>query len=105
MARHLTRTVSPKLNRFFRSEILDRWELDPDKTAVLNGDFDQLVEILCDQCHLTIPRAQAEVERFYDDFDRKTQQTLEIAVPPVAVFERSKGRLASSGLTESHPAA
>jgi len=104
MARHLTRTISPKLIRFFRSEVLDRWKLDPDKTAFLNGDSDQLIDALCEQCHLTIPRAQSEVEQFYDEFDRKTQQTPEVAGPPVSVFG-SKSRRANSDLTESHSAA
>ena len=74
MARHLIRTVSPNLIRFFRSEALDRWKLDADETAFLNGDLEQLVSFLCDHCHFTIPRAQSEVEEFYQEFDRKTLQ-------------------------------
>jgi hypothetical protein len=82
MARHLVRTVSPKLLRFFRSEALDRWTLDPDKAALLTGDRDQLLDILCEHCHFTIRRAQAEVEAFYDEFDRKTQTTIGITKIP-----------------------
>src|SRR5689334_23024263 len=84
MARHLTRTIPPRLIRFFRSEVLDRWKLDPDDVAVLNGDSDQLMEFLCDHCHLTIRRAQLELEQFYDEFDRKTQQTVEVLTRPAA---------------------
>jgi hypothetical protein len=97
MARHLIRTISPKLIRFFRNEALDRWQLDPDKVAFLNGDSDQLIELLCDQCDFTIRRAQTEVEQFYDAFDRKTQHA--------PAFEKPGGRRTATGLAESPTAA
>lgn len=74
MAYHLTRTVPPKLIRFFRSEVLDHWPLGPDQAAVLNGDSDQLIELLCEQCQFTIRKAQSEVEEFFEEFAQKTQQ-------------------------------
>lgn len=72
MASHLIRTVRPEMIRFFRSEALDRWELNPDKTAQLNGDRDQLMELLCEHYNLPMRRATVEVESFYREFDQKT---------------------------------
>jgi hypothetical protein len=72
LASHLNRTVPPQMIRFFRSEALDRWKLNPDKTAQLNGDWDQLMELLCEHYDLPMRRAALEVESFYNEFDRKT---------------------------------
>jgi hypothetical protein len=33
LGQHLLRSVPPKLVRYFRSEVLDRWKLDPHTTA------------------------------------------------------------------------
>ena len=105
MARHLIRTISPKLIRFFRSEVLDHWKLDPDRTAPLNGDSDQLIDLLCEQCHLTIRRAQTEVESFYDEFDGKTQRTFAIETPAAPVFQPARERRTGSELEKSSTAA
>lgn len=75
MAQHLTRTISPQWARFFRNEAKDRWKLDPDRTAQLNGDWDQLIDLLCDHYDFTIRRAQTEAEDFYSEFDRRVQET------------------------------
>jgi hypothetical protein len=97
MSRHLIRTVSPRLIRFFRSEALDRWSLDADTAARLNGDSDQLMDLLCEDCHFTLRRAQAEVQQFYDAFDQKTLQN--------PVFEKPNGLRAISDLQRSPSAA
>src|SRR5688572_6417283 len=81
MAEHLVKVVHPNLIRFFRNEVLDRWNLDPDKTAVLNGDRDQLVEFLRDQYDFPVRRAEAEVEDFYEVFQKKTQPAAEVLPP------------------------
>jgi hypothetical protein len=105
MARHLLRTVSPKLIRFFRSEALDRWKLDPDKSAMLNGDSDQLIDLLCDHCDFTLRRAQAEVEQFYDELDRKTEQITGTESYAAIASETARARRSTKCLAESQPAA
>jgi hypothetical protein len=105
MARHLIRTISPKLIRFFRNEALDRWKLDPDKSASLNGDFDQLMDLLCDHCDFPLRRAQTEVEQFYEEFERKAQQITGIETYAAIAPETPRGRRTNNGLTESPTAA
>jgi len=70
MEGHLTRTISPKGIRFFRSEAVDRWNMSADTAASLTGELDQLVDVLCTECNYTIPRAQSEAEAFYDNVDK-----------------------------------
>lgn len=84
LGRHLLRTVPPRLVRYFRSEVLDRWKLDIDTTASLTGDRDQLIDFLCQHCDLPIRRAQVEVEAFYDELDRKMETTGEVVELTVA---------------------
>src|SRR5439155_22243713 len=38
MDKHLMRTVPAKLIRFFRTEVSQRWQLDPNDVGLLNGD-------------------------------------------------------------------
>ncbi len=77
MEGHLTRTIGPKWLRFFRNQAIDRWKLDMDQAASITGDMDQLVELLCDVHDYTIPRAQSEVEEFYDTFEKAVQSASE----------------------------
>ena len=105
LARQLIRTVSPKLIRFFRNEALDRWKLDPDKSALLNGDSDQLIDLLCDHSDFTLRRAQTEVGEFYDEFDRKTRQITEVGTYAAMALKTARGRVTNNDLTESHTAA
>jgi hypothetical protein len=73
MAEHLVKTVSPKWLRFFRNEVMERWTLSPDETCQLNGDREQLIELLCDQRAFSIRRAEAEVDEFYVKFDESSR--------------------------------
>lgn len=75
LGRHLLRTVPPKLVRYFRAEVLDRWKLDIDKTAALTGDMPELIDILCQHCDVPIRRAQVEVEALYNQLDRMVEST------------------------------
>jgi hypothetical protein len=84
LGRHLLRTVPPKLVRYFRSEVHDRWKLSIDTTESLTGDQDQLIDYLCQYCDLPIRRAQGEVEAFYDELDRKMETTGEVVELTVA---------------------
>jgi hypothetical protein len=72
MAQHLVRALSPHLVRPFRNAVVDRWKLDPDRVLSLSGDEDELLQLLCECCDLTIPRAQKEIEAFYQDFNTRT---------------------------------
>ena len=74
MAEHLGRSICPKLLRFFRNEVMERWKLGPDEAAQLSGDRDQLIELLRDQCALSIRRAEAEVDEFLAKFDETTRR-------------------------------
>jgi hypothetical protein len=73
MAEHLGKTVSPKWLRFYRNEVMERWRLSPDETCNLNGDRDQLVELLRDHCAFSIRRAEVEVDDFYVKFDESAR--------------------------------
>jgi hypothetical protein len=78
LGRHLLRTVPPPLVRYFRSEVLDRWKLEPDVAAALNGDQNQLIDYLCQHCDLPIRRAQVEVDALYDQLDRMVETAGEV---------------------------
>ena len=71
MAEHLVRSVPARFARFFRAEVLDRWRLDPDKVSLLNGDYQGLVDLLCDEFSFTIRRAEAEVNEFCAAFNAR----------------------------------
>ena len=63
------KTVPAGLVRFFRAEALERWKLDPDHVASLNGSCDELVALLLDHYDFTIRRALAEVDDFMSVFE------------------------------------
>ena len=60
-----------------RSGVFRTHKLDPDKTACLNGDREQLVELLRDHYDFAIRRAEAEVDDFYAVFEKKIEQATE----------------------------
>jgi hypothetical protein len=71
MSAHLARSVPARFVRFFRAEVLDRWRLDPDKVSLLNGDHQELVDLLCDEFSFAIRRAEAEADEFYAAFNAR----------------------------------
>jgi hypothetical protein len=78
---HLVRSVPEKRLRFFRYEVMERWnQLDADDVAVLHGDCGELINLLQDRYDFTTRRAQAEVENFFSEFESKIAS----AVAPAA---------------------
>ena len=75
-ADHLVKSVPGKWVRFFRAEALDRWQLNPDDVAALDGDHVQLIALLQDRHDFSGRRAQAEVGEFismlYERINRAT---------------------------------
>lgn len=71
LADHLVNAVPARLVRFFRSEVLARWLLNPDDVALLNGDCGQLVAMLEDRYDFSRRRAEAEVHDFLSAFHER----------------------------------
>ena len=64
--------VSDKVIRFFRYEVLDRWnQLNPEEVTLLEGDLTQLVDLVQDRYDYTIRRARSEVQDFLFEFESK----------------------------------
>ena len=76
--KHLVKTVSSRLVRFFRAEVSQRWPLEPNDVATLNGDCHALVELLCDRLSFAMRRAEAEVDDFYATFNDRIARAIEL---------------------------
>jgi hypothetical protein len=64
--------VPEKFIRFFRYEVVDRWnQLSPEEVALLHGDLDELANLLQERYDFTIRRAQSEVQSFRFEFESK----------------------------------
>jgi hypothetical protein len=69
---HVVKSVPDKVIRFFRFEVVDRWnQLNPDDVAPLNGNRAELINLLQERYDFTIRRAQSEVENFFAEFEAK----------------------------------
>lgn len=72
LASHLVRSVPERWIRFFRYEVLDRWDqLNPDDVWSLQGDYDAVVQLLQDRYDFSNRRAQAEVDGFSKEFEAR----------------------------------
>jgi hypothetical protein len=78
MNKHLVKTVSARMVRFFRAEVSERWQLDPNDIATLNGDRQGLIDLLCDRLSFAIRRAEAEVDDFYATFNDRIARAIEL---------------------------
>jgi len=78
MATHLVKIVRPRLIRFFRAEILERWHLRPNDVDGLKGDRQGLVGLLCDRLSFAMRRAEAEVEDFYIEFNERIARAIDL---------------------------
>ena len=79
MDKHLVKTVSSRLVRFFRAEVSQRWPLEPNDVATLKGDRQGLVDLLCDRLSFAMRRAEAEVDTFYEAFDDRIALATELS--------------------------
>src|SRR5262245_27812864 len=70
-AEHLVKSVPERFIRLFRAEAVQRWDLDPDDTSNLQGDFQGLVALLCDRLSFSIRHAEPEVEAFYTELNER----------------------------------
>src|SRR5262249_29732819 len=65
LANHLVRTAPDKWIRFFRAEVLERWnQLGSNDVALLNGDRDELIGLLQDRYGFARRRAEVQVDDF-----------------------------------------
>ena len=81
LATHLVRTVPDKWIRFFRSEVLERWnQLGSNDAAFLTGDRDALIGLLQDRYSFARRRAEVEVADFISIFQKRMQTAIE--TPP-----------------------
>jgi hypothetical protein len=77
--RPLAKNAPAAMNRFFRSEVIDRWNVDPDKAACLDGSRDQLVAFLRDHYDFSVRRARIEVDEFLCVFDEKLRRAIGVS--------------------------
>src|SRR5436190_20054663 len=60
----LVKSVPSRWVRLFRAEAQERWQLNPDDAAILNGDHAQLIALLQDRHAFSGQRAKTEVDEF-----------------------------------------
>ena len=81
LANHLVRTAPDKWIRFFRAEVLERWnQLGSNDVALLTGDRDALIGLLQDRYSFARRRAEVEVADFISTFQKRMQTAIE--TPP-----------------------
>ena len=74
---HLTKTIPERLIRFFRAEVSERWKnVNPNEILRLDGDRDQLIAMLQEECSFALRRAQIEVDEFFSEFDLRMAHAL-----------------------------
>jgi hypothetical protein len=72
--------LQPKCIRFFRHEVLDRWnQLNPDDVFPLNGERDELIGLLQDRFGFSYRRAETEVDQFLPEFQQRIERALKAA--------------------------
>jgi hypothetical protein len=72
---HLTKTIPERLVRFFRAEVSERWKnINHNEILRLDGDRDQLIAMLQEECSFALRRAQIEVDEFFSEFDSRISQ-------------------------------
>jgi hypothetical protein len=79
MVEHLVKVVPVNMVRFFRSEAIERWHLDPDRAESLDGRRDQLITFLQECCGFSTSCASREVDDFLRALDEKIQQATQVA--------------------------
>jgi hypothetical protein len=73
MAEHLVRLRSPKLDRLLRSEITNRWPIDPTRTESLDISRAGLIRFLCEYFGFSQSRATIEADELFSEFDKRLQ--------------------------------
>ena len=81
MAEHLTRIRSPKLDRFLRSELSNRWPIEPVLAESINVSRDSLIGFLSDHFGFSKTRATIEVDEFFRVFREKLQRARDAENP------------------------
>jgi hypothetical protein len=84
MVEHLVKVVPVNMVRFFRSEAIERWHLDPDRAESLDGRRDQLITFLQECCGFSTSCAAREVDDFLRALDEKIQQATQVAPRAIA---------------------
>ena len=74
---HVRVLVPGKWVRFFRSEVLARWQLQPDDTCHLTGCCEEVVDLLRGHFGFSKRRAEAEVDDFYTAFKQRMARATE----------------------------
>ena len=87
MAEQLVEIVPSSMIRFFRAQIIDRWQISADDAESLDGTRDQLIVMLCDRYEFTIRRAEKEVSEFLPEFLEKIRERSSAAVAPAVATE------------------
>ena len=73
MDEHLVRLRSPKLDRLLRSEIMNRWPIDPTRTESLDISPAGLIRFLCEYFGFSQSRATTEADELFSQFDKRLQ--------------------------------
>ena len=92
MDKHLVKSVPARLVRFFRVEVSERWHLGHDDVGSLNGDREELVNLLCDRLSFAMRRAEAEVDDFYRTFNDRIARAVEQGSPAEGVHTQAPTR-------------
>ena len=79
MARHLAKCGSTSLTRFFRAEVLDRWQLESVDVTLLTVDREGLILLLRDRFQFAGRRAGAEADDFLIAFNNRIASAMEPA--------------------------
>jgi hypothetical protein len=87
LATNLIRTISPRYLRFFRAEAADRWKLDPEGAAFVNGTREELVDLLVSRYGFATRRALVEVDDFLNEFRARMGRAVDVSPVVTAVSE------------------
>ena len=81
MAEHLVRLRSPKLDRLLRSEITNRWPIDPTHTEWTDLSRAGLIRFLCEYFGFSQARATVETDELLSLFETRLQSATETEDP------------------------
>ena len=89
-ATDLVRTVPDRALRFFRGEVLARWDgLTPDDVTVLNGTREELSAFLQQRYGFGLKRALAETDSFISDVEARMRAATTLSSNPKPSLPRS----------------
>jgi hypothetical protein len=77
MAEHLVPVTGPKIFRFLRTELVNRWQVEPGSVASMDITRDTLIGFLQEHFGISRRRAGVEADEFLGAFQDKLRRATE----------------------------